>query len=111
MPELCDAADIYLNASNVDNMPLSILEAFAAGLAVVTTNAGGIPYIVTNEETGLLVEMNDHAGLAQAAIRLLEDENFAMKITDRAHAECDKYKWSAVRGEWLEFYSEVAGEK
>lgn len=111
MPELCDAADIYLNASNVDNMPLSILEAFAAGLPVVTTNAGGIPYIVTNEETGLLVEMNDHAGLAAAAIRLLEDGNFAAKIADRAHAECDKYKWSAVREEWLEFYREVAGEK
>ena len=110
MPELCDAADIYLNASNVDNMPLSILEAFAAGLPVVTTNAGGIPYIVTNEETGLLVEMNDHEAMASAAIRLLEGEELAAKIADRAHAECDKYKWSAVRADWLEFYREVARE-
>lgn len=108
MPELCDAADIYLNASNVDNMPLSILEAFAAGLAVVTTNAGGIPYIVTNEETGLLVEMNDHEAMASAAMRLLEDDVLATKIVDRARAECDKYKWNAVRADWLEFYREVA---
>lgn len=108
MPELCDAADIYLNASNVDNMPLSILEAFAAGLPVVTTNAGGIPYIVEQERTGLLVEMNDDEALADAAMRLLEDEELALRISRAARAECDKYRWVAVRGQWLEFYEEVA---
>ena len=111
MPRLADASDIYLNASNVDNTPLSILEAFAAGLPVVTTNAGGIPYIVEHERTGLLVEMNDHEALASAAIRLLEDEEFAARLATSAHAECDKYKWAAVRGQWLEFYAEVSGRK
>jgi len=109
MPGLCDAADIYLNASNVDNMPLSILEAFAAGLPVVTTNAGGIPYIVEQERTGLLVERNDHEALAAAALRLLEDGDLAARLARAARAECDKYKWAAVRGEWLQFYEEVAG--
>jgi glycosyltransferase involved in cell wall biosynthesis len=109
MPSLCDAADIYLNASNVDNMPLSIIEAFSSGLPVVTTDAGGIPYLVTHEETGLLVKMNDHEALAAAALRLLDDEALAAKITARARAECEKYKWSAVRAEWLAFYREVAG--
>jgi glycosyltransferase involved in cell wall biosynthesis len=110
MPGLCDSADIYLNASNVDNMPLSILEAFAAGLLVVTTNAGGIPYIVTHEKTGLLVEMNDHEAMAAAAIRLLEDEELAAGLARSARAECVKYKWEVVRGHWLDFYREVAGK-
>lgn len=109
MPALCDAADIYLNASNVDNMPLSILEAFAAGLPVVTTNAGGIPYVVERERTGLLVERNDHEALAAAALRLLEDGDFAAGLASAARAECDKYRWAAVRGQWLQFYEEVAG--
>jgi len=108
MPRLCDEADIYLNASNVDNMPLSILEAFAAGLPVVTTNAGGIPYIVSHEQTGLLVEKNDYEAMAAAAMRLLEDEELAAQITGRARAECAKYRWDVVREEWLDFYREVA---
>ena len=108
MPRLCDEADIYLNASNVDNMPLSILESFAAGLPVVTTNAGGIPYMVSHEQTGLLVEMNDHEAMAAAAMRLLEDEELAAEMTARARAECAKYRWDVVREEWLNFYREVA---
>jgi glycosyltransferase involved in cell wall biosynthesis len=62
MPALYDAADIYLNASEVDNMPLSILEAYAAGTPVVTTDAGGIPFILSHEETGLLVPTGRRRG-------------------------------------------------
>jgi glycosyltransferase involved in cell wall biosynthesis len=111
MPGLCDAADIYLNASNVDNMPLSILEAFAAGLPVVTTDAGGIPYVVSHEQTGLLVQMNDDAAMAASAVRLLEDEELATRLVNNARGECGKYKWDVVREHWLDFYYEVAEEK
>lgn len=112
MPALCDGADIYLNASNVDNMPLSILEAFASGLLVVTSKAGGIPYVVNHEKTGLLVEMNDHEAMAAAAIRLLEDEELAAALARNARAECGQYEWNVVRESWLGFYREVAeGER
>jgi glycosyltransferase involved in cell wall biosynthesis len=110
MPKLCDEADIYLNASNVDNMPLSILEAFASGLVVVTTNAGGIPYVVSHERTGLVVEMNDHEALAASAIRLLEEDGLAAELARNAREECAKYRWDVVREQWLDFYSEVAGK-
>jgi glycosyltransferase involved in cell wall biosynthesis len=109
MPRVCDEADVYLNASNVDNMPLSILEAFSSGLAVVTTNAGGIPHMVEHERTGLVVRMNDHEALAASALRLLEDTDLAARLAHAAHAECDKYRWDAVRPQWLEFYREVVG--
>ena len=65
------AADIYLNASKIDNQPLSILEAFACGLPVVTTDAGGIPDIVTDEKTGFLVPVGDYEALAAHALKLL----------------------------------------
>jgi glycosyltransferase involved in cell wall biosynthesis len=109
MHEFYDDADVYLNSPNIDNMPGSIIEAYASGLAVVTTNAGGIPYIVTNEETGLIVERNDHEAMAKAAIRLLEDQSLAMKITRAAFDECRKYRWESVREEWLKLYQELAG--
>jgi L-malate glycosyltransferase len=109
MPRLCDAADIYLNASNVDNMPLSILEAFSSGLAVVTTDAGGIPYMVEHGRTGLVVPMGDHEALAAAALRLLGDEDLASSLARAARDECAKYRWEAVRPQWVEFYRDVAG--
>src|SRR5205085_8811916 len=63
------ANDVFLNASRIDNQPLSILEAFACGLPVVTTNAGGIPDIVTNGETGFVVNIDDDRALADRAIK------------------------------------------
>jgi glycosyltransferase involved in cell wall biosynthesis len=108
MFELLDAADIYLNAPDVDNMPNSVLEAYAAGLPVVTTDAGGIPYIVRDGETGLMVHCNDADALAAAALRLLDDERLATEIARNAHAECARYSWSNVRGEWLKLYRTLA---
>lgn len=110
MHELCERADIYLNSSNIDNMPGSIIEAYAAGLPVVTTDAGGIPYILTDGETGLMVSRGDHESLAAAAIRLLEDNDLADKLTANALAACHRYSWAAVRDEWLKLYFELAHE-
>lgn len=107
MPKLYDEADIFLNSSNIDNMPGSILESFASGLPVITTDAGGIPYIVTHEKTGLLVPRGDHEALAEAAIQLLKDPALAAAITDRAYAETGKYSWSAVRNDWLHLYERL----
>lgn len=110
MPELYERADIYLNSSNIDNMPGSLIEAYAAGLPVVTTDAGGIPYILTHEETGLMVSCGDHEALAASAIRLLEDDGLAQRLAANALAACQTYSWAAVRDEWLKLYFELADE-
>lgn len=102
-----DAADIYLNGSEIDNQPLSLLEAFACGLPVVTTNAGGIPDIVTHERTGLMVQGGDYEGLARESIRLLQDAELAERITVQARAECRKYSWETVRDQWLSLYNQL----
>lgn len=108
MPSLLDAADIYLNANDLDNMPSSLIECMAAGLGVVSTNAGGIPYIITHEQTGLLVACNDHQAMALSAIRLLEDQELAAAIARRARHACEKYQWPVVRNDWLSLYGELA---
>lgn len=105
MASLYDQADVYLNAPNIDNMPNSVVEAFAAGLPVVTTRAGGIPYIVEDGRTGVLVDCDDHAALATGALRLLGDPDLAAGIADRARADVlSKYTWSAVHREWRRVY-------
>jgi glycosyltransferase involved in cell wall biosynthesis len=103
-----DAADIYLNGSEIDNQPLSLLEAFACGLPVITTDAGGIPGIVSHERTGLMVQCGDCEGLAREALRLLKDQSLAERLTREARLECQRYSWEAVRTQWLELYEELA---
>lgn len=111
MPAIDGSADIYLNGSEIDNMPGSIIEAFASGLPVVTTDAGGIPYIVRNEKTGLMVHCGDYEGMAAAALRLLDDDELAIGLARRALEECKKYQWAAVKTEWLSLYQELAKAK
>jgi Glycosyltransferase len=106
--DLYNSSDVFLNASLIDNQPLSILEAFACGLPVVTTNAGGIPYMVDNERTAMVVDVNDHAALANAAIRLFDEPALSQRLIAEGRRECEKYSWTAVRNQWLDLYSEVA---
>src|SRR6185295_11865672 len=99
-----DAADIYLNGSEIDNQPLSLLEAFATGLPIVTTDAGGIPYMVTDGKTGVVVPRGDYAQMAERAIELLNNPSRARQMIDHGRQECLKYSWEAVRNAWLDAY-------
>ena len=108
MGRLYGEADIYVNASTIDNMPTSIIEAFAAGLPVATTGAGGIPYIVEHERTGLLVAERDPAALAAAVLRLVREPGLAHRLSTAARAECEqRYVWPAVREQWETLYHEL----
>ena len=105
MGKLYDEADVYLNSSDIDNMPLSIIDSFAAGVPVVTTDAGGIPYVVRDGETGFLVGRGQHVDMAKAALRLLREPSLASHIADTARQEClDRYTWPAVQKEWEALY-------
>lgn len=102
------SADIVLNPSTADNMPISILEALASGVPVVSTNAGGIPDLVENEHTALLVPVGDDAAMAHAALRLLNDTALAGRIHDAGLNEVSRYAWPRVREQWLAAYRRAA---
>ena len=109
MNELYDESHILLNAPNIDNMPVSILESFASGVLVVTTDAGGIPYLVFHEKTGLLVPINDPEALASSAARLLTSQDLASHIADNAYNLSLAHTWPVVREQWLQLYTRDAG--
>lgn len=111
MNELYDEAHIFLNSSNIDNMPGSILESFASGVPVVSTSAGGIRCIVSHMRNGLLVPRDDHEGMASYAVRLLESSELATSIARTAYEECSAYTWPAVRETWLAMYVRLAGRE
>jgi glycosyltransferase involved in cell wall biosynthesis len=111
MPALYDSADIYLTATNLDNMPGSVIECLSCGLPVVTTDAGGVPYIVTHEKTALIVSRDDHRAMAASAIRLLEDNELALRLTRAGRESCRQFTWPEVRDKWLRSYFELMGEQ
>lgn len=101
------SADVLLNASDErDNVPMSILEAFAAGLPVVSTAAAGIPELVRDGETGLLAPPGDHRAIAAAVLRLLDDPELAGGMARAARESLVRHRWEAVREPWLALYEE-----
>lgn len=111
VPELYDSADIYLTSPNIDCMPGSLLECLASGLPIVATKAGGIPYIVEDRQTALLVDINDHEALAARSIELLENEKLVEQLSDRGLEEVKRYHWAPVRDQWLGLYKELSSRE
>ncbi len=108
MPAMYDEHDVWLNGSEVDNMPMSVLEAYACGLAVITTDPGGIPYIVDDGRTGRLVRRGHPESLAQSALEVVRSPAIFAELTRNGLAECEKYAWNSVRPGWMRMYSELA---
>jgi len=109
MPGVLAEGGIVVNSSRIDNQPLFILEAFASGVPVVSTAAGGIPDLIREGENGLLVPLDDPGALAEAVRRLLEDPPLVRRLVGQAHADVGRYQWPAVREQWVAEYRLVAG--
>ena len=90
------AADIAINPSLVNNMPNSVLEALASGIPVVSTNVGGIPFIVTDEQTALLVPPKSPVAMAKAILKLIDDAVLSDKLIDNGLLEVQKFTWPQV---------------
>jgi glycosyltransferase involved in cell wall biosynthesis len=101
---LYDDHDIYVQSPDIDNMPTSVIEAYASGLPVVSTEAGGVPAILTDEVHGFLVPVNDHEGLAARVTQLLDDPDRARRMARQAYETVRSCTWTAVREQWLDAY-------
>jgi glycosyltransferase involved in cell wall biosynthesis len=100
--------DIYLQSPDIDNMPLSVIEAFASGLPVVSTEAGGMPAILRHGHHGLLAPVQDADAIARAALYLLDNPDVARQFARNAYGTCASYAWSAARQQWLGVYRRAA---
>ena len=109
MAALYRDAHLMLNASRVDNMPNAVLEALASGVPVVSTRAGGIPFMVKDGHTAMLVAVDDAEAMAAAAIEVLENHDLRSRLVAAGLAEVQRYQWSAVRDALLATYTETIG--
>lgn len=102
-------ADVMLNPTTVDNMPNSVLEALASGLPVITTDVGGIPYIVEHEKNALLVPVGDEDEMAKQILRLYKDKAIRKRLIVNGLDEVAQYGWLEVKELWLNTYQKVGG--
>jgi glycosyltransferase involved in cell wall biosynthesis len=103
---LFDRSRIFVLASSIDNFPVSLLEAMAAGCAIITTRAGGCPEVVG--DAGLIVEPGDVPGLAAALTRLIHQPTFAEELGRRAARRVqDRFGWSAIASRHEAVYAEA----
>ena len=109
MIELYADADVYLNASLIDNMPMSLLEAAACGVVIVSSDAGGIPHMLRAGHEALLVPAGDDAALADAALSLYDGRADAAELTRNARALVERdYAPGAVVDGWVQEYRHLA---
>lgn len=92
---------IFINTTHFDNMPVSVIEAMSLGLAVVSTDVGGIPFLAENGKDSLLVPDNDIDKMVKAIDRLLENFNLYSEITSNARKKSEQFKWQDVKLKWL----------
>jgi len=78
-----EEADIFLNTNRIDNQPVSVIEACALGLPVVTTSVGGIPDLLSDGETALFVPDDDPEAMARAVVRLVEEPGLASRLSKK----------------------------
>lgn len=109
IPSYCAIADLYVQTPATDNMPLSVLEAFASGLPVVSTAVGGVPSVLTDRVHGLLAPADDAEKTAARIIELIERPDFAKRLAAAAYETCLQYDWQRVRKLWLDVYRRLAG--
>jgi glycosyltransferase involved in cell wall biosynthesis len=111
VPKLINKGDIFLNTTNVDNAPVSVLEAMASGLCVVSTNVGGIPYLLDDEKDGLLVPPDDPEAMANAVHRILTEPGLAERLSRNARMKAEQFDWSVILPRWEKLLTSVANGK
>ena len=99
-----DEADIMVSSSRFDNMPVSVLEGFKAGLLVIASNVGGVPYMIEDGKNGLLFDSDNDAQMAEKMIAAVEHPEAARWMIEDAHHCLDAYKWENCREKLLALY-------
>ena len=98
--QLSEAYDIFINTSAIDNTPVSLIEAMALGLPVVSTNVGGIPYLIDDTLNGLLVPPNDAEAMKEKIRFLIENPEQARSMALNGRAKTTEFDWEIIKIEW-----------
>ena len=98
---LSEDYNIFINTTNFDNMPVSVIEAMALGLVVVSTNVGGMPFLIQNKVEGLLVEPNNEHEFVNVITKILNNQHLANQMRLKARQKVESFDWDTVKHLWF----------
>ncbi|WP_320814511.1 glycosyltransferase family 4 protein [Flavobacterium sp.] len=97
---LSQECDFFINTTHFDNTPISVMEAMALGLPVVSTNVGGIPFLLTHDENAVLVNDNDSEAMTNAIVDLIKNEKKTVLMSENARAFVEQMDWDNIKKKW-----------
>ncbi|BAO74390.1 glycosyltransferase family 4 protein [Winogradskyella sp. PG-2] len=98
--ELSKDHNVFINTTDFDNMPVTLIEAMALGLPIVSTNVGGIPFLVSDKEDAILVPPKDINAMTQAIIKLKNNRILKDKLITIARIKAEQFDWKIVKSKW-----------
>lgn len=102
---LSEGYNVFINTTNIDNMPVSVIEAMALGLPVISANVGGIPFLLKDGINGVMVDPNNVAAFKNALLSLFYDNEKANEIATAARKQAEQFDWGCVKNKWFEILS------
>lgn len=103
MQEVAKSA-VFVLASLGEGLGIVLLEAQALGVPVIGTNVGGIPDVIENDVTGFLAPVQNGQAIAEAVIKIFEDQDFANKLIRNAEARLARFDWQTIAEQYAEIY-------
>jgi len=107
VPSILKRENIFLNTTNIDNTPVSVIEAMACGLCIVSTNVGGIPYLLEDSFDALLVPPDDPEAMTAAIQRILTEPELAARLSANARKKAESFDWAIILPQWEKLFQEV----
>jgi len=108
VPSALASYDIFLNTTTAESFGVSVMEAAALGMCIVTTNVGELPYIWTDGHDALLVPPNDPDAMAAAVRRILTEPGLAERLSRNARRKAEQFDWETILPQWERLLTEVA---
>jgi glycosyltransferase involved in cell wall biosynthesis len=99
--KLAQDYNIFINTTNFDNMPVSVVEGMALGMVVISTNVGGMPYLVTHGHDGILVEPHNVALFVDAIKSILKSPEAAQTMAMHAREKVEQFDWQVIKQLWF----------
>jgi glycosyltransferase involved in cell wall biosynthesis len=100
--------DIFLNTTNFDNAPVSVVEAMALGLIVISTNVGGLPYIIKHMKNGILVPPSDATAFTEAIETVCKVSELSASLSNEARHTATAYDWRNIKGQWQDLFNSIS---
>ena len=106
--ELSANYDIFINTTNYDNTPITLLEAMALGLPIVSTNVGGMPKLITHDYNGKLVDPNDEFSMVKCIREYIDNDNQRTDMCNNARRNIvEKYSYDVIIPQWIKLINDA----